>query len=114
EVVQSQEWTFSFSWAPVRQDGDNWVVRQKIEGVKISIDIGGSKITYDSAADSTAANPLSDCCKALVGAEFTLTVDKDMKVSKIEGRGRLLKRLVKASPRMKPLLEQVLSEGALK
>src|SRR5262249_30750239 len=99
---------------PVKQDGDNWIVRQKIEGVKMAIDIGGSKITYDSTAPGAAANPLSDFFKGLVGAEFTLTVGKNMKVTRIEGREKVLEGLVKANPPMRPLLEQILSEGALK
>jgi RNA polymerase sigma factor (sigma-70 family) len=114
EVVQNQELTFTFSWAPVKQDGDIWIAKQRIEGVKMTIDIGGSKITYDSAAPSTAANPLSDFFRPLVGAELTLTIGKNVKVTKIEGREELLKRLVAANPRMKPLLDQVLSEEALK
>jgi RNA polymerase sigma factor (sigma-70 family) len=114
EVVQSQEQTFYFSWTPEKQDGDNWIVKQRIEGVKMTIDIGGSKINYDSTAPRAASDPLSDFVKALVGAEFTLTIGKDMKVTKIEGHERFLGGLVKANPRMKPLMEQILSEEALK
>src|SRR5262249_31687285 len=61
-----------------------------------------------------AANPLSDFFKALVGSEFTLTVDKNLKVTKVEGRDKFLENLVKANPQMKPLLEQILSDEALK
>jgi RNA polymerase sigma factor (sigma-70 family) len=114
EIVQNQEQTFYFSWTPVKQDGDNWIVKQKIEGVKMTIDIGGNKVEYDSTKEQSGTNPLADFFKALVGAEFTLTIDKNMKVTKIEGREKFLEGLGKANPQMKPLLEQILSEEALK
>jgi len=116
-VEQKQDQTFFFSWTPEKQEGDNWVIKQKIEGVKMHIDIGGSKIDYDSTQGPGAAgnNPLADFFKALVGAEFTVTLNtKDMKVTNIEGRKTFLEKLVSANPMMKPLLEQILSENALK
>ncbi len=113
DVTQTQEQTFYFSWTPVKQDGDNWEVKQKIEGVAMAIDIGGTKITYDSTKSSNANNPLSDFFKALVDAEFVMTFNKDFKVTKISGREELVKKLTAANPQMKPLLDQILSEKAL-
>jgi hypothetical protein len=80
----------------------------------MNIDIGGSKIQYDSTSTSPATNPLSDFFKALVGSKFKLTIDKNMKVTKVEGRQEFLDKLIKANPQMKPLLEQILSDEALK
>src|SRR5262249_23026871 len=78
------------------------------------IQIGGAPITYDSFKDSTAANnPLSDFFKALVGAEFTLMVSADMKVTKVEGRDDFLKKLVNTNQTMEPLLKAILSDKAL-
>jgi hypothetical protein len=118
DVKQTQNQTFYFSWTPVKQDGDTWTIKQKIEGVAMKIDIGNQKIEFDSTAPKPAGagnNPLSDFFTALVGSEFTLTLDtKDMKVTKVEGREAFLDKLVKANPQMKPLLEQILSEKALK
>jgi hypothetical protein len=115
DVTQNQTQTFYFSWTPIKQDNDgNWTIKQKIEGVKMSIDIGGSKIEYDSTKAENAANPLGDFFKQLVGSEFTLTLDKDLKVSKIEGRDAFIKKLIPANPQMEPLLNQILSEQALK
>jgi Family of unknown function (DUF6263) len=116
DVVQEQKQTFYFSWTPIKQDGTTWTIKQKIEGVAMDIDIGNSKITYDSTTTKEAAsNPLGDFFKALVGSEFTITVDlsKDVKVTKVEGRAEFLAKLVNANPNMKPLLEQILSEKAL-
>src|SRR5262245_31308385 len=115
DVVQNQSQTFYFSWTvdKVEPDGSA-LITQKIEGVKMSIDIGGSKIEYDSTRDTNTANPLSDFFKALVGSEFKLTVDKDLKVTKIDGRGDFIKKLTGANPQMEPLLNQILSEQAMK
>ena len=115
DVTQKQRQVFYFSWTPVEQKGDTWVLKQKIEGVAMDIDIGGSKIQYDSTKESTATNPLGEFFKALVGAEFTITLDmKKVEVTKVEGRDKFLGDLVKANPQMKPLLDQILSENALR
>ena len=115
DVKQTQKQVFYFSWTPLEKTGDAWTIKQRIEGVAMDIDIGGSKIQYDSTKESAASNPLGEFFKALVGAEFTITLDmKTVKVTKVEGRKKFLDELVKANPQMKPLLEQILSETALK
>jgi len=115
DVNQTQKQTFIYSWTPLKQEADkSWVIKQTIEGVMMDIDIGGNKISYDSTKPEAAGNPLADFFKALVKSEFTLTISSDMKVTKIEGREEFIKKLVTANPQMKPLLEQILSEDALK
>lgn len=115
DITQNQNQTFIFSWTPKEQDKDQcWTVAQKIEAVKMEIEIGGNKITYDSTKDTGAGNPLADFFKALVGSEFKLTICPDMKVSKIEGKEDFIKKLVAANQQMEPLLKQILSEEALK
>jgi hypothetical protein len=114
DIKQNQEQTFYFSWTPVKQDGDNWVLKQKIEGVKMRIVIGGTPIEYDSTKEGQTQSALGDFFKALVGSEFTLTVDKNLKVTKIEGRDEFLKKLTQANPQMDALLKQILNEDALK
>jgi hypothetical protein len=117
QVVQKQKQVFGFSWTPVKFDKDKneWVLKQKIEAVIMDIDIGNQKIAYDSTKKDQAANPLSDFFKALVGTEFTITLDmKKMEVTKLEGRKEFVDKLVAANPQMKPLLEQILSEKAMK
>jgi hypothetical protein len=115
DVVQTQKQTFYFSWTPEKQEGENIVIKQKIEGVAMDIDIGNQKISYDSTSNKDAANnPLGEFFKALVGSEFKITLNtKDMKVTKVEGREEFLKKLVNANPQMKPLLDQILSDKAL-
>jgi hypothetical protein len=115
DITQNQKETFVFSWTPKDQDKDgNWVIQQKIEAVKMDIDIGGQKVAYDSTKEAGTANPLADFFKALVGSEFTLTVSPDGKVTKIEGRDEFLKKLVTANQQMEPMLKQILSDDALK
>jgi len=114
DVNQTQKQTFFFSWKPIKNEGDHWIIEQTIEGVAMDIDIGGSKISYDSTKESTANNPLGEFFKALVGSKFAVTLDtKKMQVTKVEGRDEFLKKLVAANPQMKPLLEKILSDQAL-
>jgi hypothetical protein len=115
KVDQKQKQVFVFSWTPVKKNDDgSWVIKQKIEDVQMNIDIGNQQIKYDSTnPDAGGNNPLSEFFKELVGSEFTLTLSKDLKVTKIEGRDAFVQKLTRANPQMKPLLEQILSEKAM-
>jgi hypothetical protein len=114
DITQKQSQTFIFSWTPEKKEGDKWIIKQKIEGVKMRIEIGGQPIEYDSTKEGQASSALGDFFKALVGSEFKLTVNKDFKVEKIEGRQEFLKKLTQANQQMEALLNQILSEEALK
>jgi hypothetical protein len=114
DVKQKQTQTFYFSWTPVEQKDKDWIIEQKIEGVKMDIQIGGNSITYDSENPGQQNNPLAEFFKALKGTKFKLTIGPDMRVTKVEGRKEFLDKLVAANQQMKPLLEQILSEDALK
>jgi Family of unknown function (DUF6263) len=119
DVAQTQKQTFYFSWTPLTQNaaGDEWTISQKIVGVQMDIDLGGSKISYDSTKPDAPNNALGDFFKALVGSEFKLTVsmpkDKPATITKVEGRDEFLKKLTAANQQMKPLLDQILSDKAL-
>lgn len=116
DISQNQEQDFVFSWTPKEQDKDkNWIVNQKIEAVKMDIEMGGNKISFDSSKDvGGAGNPLADFFKTLVGSEFKLTISPEMKILKIDGRDEFMQKLTKANPSMEPLLKQILSDDALK
>jgi hypothetical protein len=116
EPKQTQNQTFYFSWTPVEQKGDDWIIKQKIEGVSMEIAIGGTTINYDSTnAAASTNNPLGEFFKALVGSEFTLTLStKEQKITKVEGRDEFIKKLGQTNPQMHQLLSQILSEQALK
>src|SRR5206468_8946887 len=96
------------------QDGDNWVINQKILGVKMKIDIGGTKVEYDSTKDSPTGNPLGDFFNKLKDSEFKITVNKENKVTKVDGRDAFVNKLIGANPQMEALLKKILSEDALK
>jgi len=114
DIKQNQKQTFYFSWTPVKQDGDSWEIDQTILGVKMTINIGGQPIEYDSTKEQQTSSALSEFFKQLVGSKFTLTVDKDFKVTAIKGRDDFLKKLTNSNPSMEALLKQILSEDALK
>lgn len=115
DVKQTQDQTFFFSWQFKDEDKDkNTVVTQKIEGVKLTINVAGNPITFDSTNPTGANTALSEFFRALVGSEFRLTLDKDAKVTKVEGRDDFLKKLTQANQQMEGLLKQILSEEALK
>jgi hypothetical protein len=114
-VTQNQKVTFYLSWNPVEQDKDgNWIVKQKIEGSKIETEIGGKPVIFDSTQKGAAPQPLSDFYSSLVDSEFTLTIDQNTKIIKIEGGDEFLKKLVKENPRSEPLLRIILTDEALK
>jgi hypothetical protein len=117
DVTQKQEQTFYFSWTPLEEKDGKWIIEQKILGVQMDIDIGGSPIKYDStsAAANNASNPLSEFFKALVGSTFKLTLDpKTLKITNIDGRKAFVDKLVTANKQMQPLLEKILSDDALR
>jgi len=120
-VKQTQEQTFFFKWTltEVNAEKKEATLKQEIIGVKVSIDIGGSKTNYDSTStDAATANPLSDFFKALQGSEFTLVLDTTpgapVKIKEIKGAKEFVEKLSKTNPQLKPLLEQILSEKALR
>jgi hypothetical protein len=115
DVVQKQDMTFYFSWTPKSNEGDTWVIEQKIIGVVMKIDIGGTKVEYDSRKDNPAGNPLGDFFNKLKDSEFKITLNtKENKVTKVEGRDAFVNKLIGANPQMEKLLKQILTDDALK
>lgn len=126
DLTQSQSSTFYYQWTPVKdvkvkegnEDVTKWELKQKIEGLKMSIDISGSPIKYDSTqADQpgAAGNPgLAEFFKNLKETEFTVTIGKNNKVEKVDGKDEFIKKLGTGSPQMEALLKKVLTEDALK
>jgi hypothetical protein len=82
--------------------------------VKLTINVAGNPITFDSTAPTAQNTALSEFFRALVGSEFRLTLDKDNKVIKIEGRDDFLRKLTSANQQMEALLKSILTEEALK
>lgn len=119
DLTQKQDSEFFFKWTPEKHEGDKWTIKEKIEGLKMSIDISGNPITYDSTKTDqpgSAGNPgLMDFFKNLVGAEFTVTLNtKTWKVEKVDGKDDFIKKLGAGSTQMDSLLKKIMTDDALK
>ena len=114
EVKQKQEQTFYFSWTLKDEDKDKkQIVVQKIEGVKLTIQIAGNPITLRFDEPDDANNALAEFFKALVGTEFTA----DARQGHQSHQGRRPRRFPREADRRptsrwKPLLKRILSEEA--
>jgi hypothetical protein len=113
-VAQTQKQVFLFSFTPQRREGDGWVVREVIEGVKAEIDVGGTKIAYDSTKEEAGDNPLAGFFKALVGTDFTLVLDGNTKVVRVEGVEALAHKLAAGNPQAGPAPALTLGEDTFK
>jgi hypothetical protein len=115
-INQTQSQTFYFKWTPKDYDTKtkSWEIEQTIIGVKMDIEIGGNKIQYDSTKEGTQSNPLGEFFKQLVDSTFTLTVNPEMKVTKVAGRDKFVEKLVKANQQMEPLLKEIITDESLK
>ncbi|HEX4591411.1 MAG TPA: DUF6263 family protein [Gemmataceae bacterium] len=116
EIKLQQDLTFYMSWRFKAEDRDkSTVLSQKIEGVRFNItDVGNKKTVYDSTAPNSGTDPLASFISGLVGSEFTVAVDKNMKLVKIECGDEFVKKLSNADPSMQPLLKSILGEDSLK
>jgi hypothetical protein len=113
-ITQEQKQTFHFRWTPLERKDGIWIIEQKIEGLKMDIDIGGNKIAFDSTRPPAAATPLAEFFKTLVGSKFKLVVTPRMQVIRLEDHDDFVNKLVKANQQMEPLLKQILSDKALR
>lgn len=115
EVIQKQYQKFIIEWTPQTADDKSFVVDQKIIGVKMNIDIGGNKISYDSADTKQPNNPMSDFFKSLQSLKLTLVIDpKTLEVTEVKGREEFVNKLGATNPQMKSLLDNILNDKAIK
>lgn len=118
DLTQKHKQTFLFKWTPVAQAGDKWTLKEVIEGVKMTIDVAGNQIEYDStnppAAGAGTNQNLADLFGRLVGSEFTVTIGKNGVVEKVEGKDEFLKKLQAVNPNMEQILRKMLTDEALK
>jgi RNA polymerase sigma factor (sigma-70 family) len=115
DTRQQQQQTFYFRWTPLERRPDGgWVVKQKVEGVKMDLDIGDNKLRFDSTREGDAPSPLADFCKALVGAEFRVTLDRRFRVRKVEDRDEFLDKVSRANPALGTLWPQILNADAMR
>lgn len=118
DLTQNQNSTFWFKWTPTKFENDKWTLEQEVEGLRMTIDISGNVITYDSTkpdGGASAGNPgLMEFFKKLVGAKFTVTLDKNFRVESVSGRDEFIKTLGAGSQQMDTLLKSILTDEALK
>jgi hypothetical protein len=113
EIPQTQEQTFVVEWTPKKKDAEgNYVVSQKIVGIKMNIDIGGNKISYDSTAKNPK-NPMTDFFDQLQKQELEFHITPKLEVKEVKGREEFIKSLGETNPQMMSLLKQILSQDAL-
>lgn len=118
DVTQKQESTYYFKWTPIKQIGDKWELEQEVEGLKVSIDISGNTINYDSTqpdASVTAGNPtLMDFFKKLVGTKFVVTLDKGLKVEAVSGKDEFIRKLSGGNSQLDSLFRNIVTDDSLK
>ena len=82
----------------------------------MDIDLGGSKITYDSTKAEAAEQRLRDFFKSMSAPPypdgFHAEGQAGAAITKVEGREDFLKKLTAANQQMKPLLDKILSDKA--
>lgn len=117
ELKLAHSQTFMFKWEPLKQEGDKWTLKMKIEGMKLNVDISTNQVKYDSTNDKPDGgnNPtLTEFFKNLKDTEFTVTLGKGGVVEKVDGRDEFLKKLGGANPQMEGILKKILTDEALK
>jgi len=124
-LTQKQKSTFWYKWNPIKEekvkdgaeDVTKWTVEQIIEGLEMDIDISGNPIKYSSKGDApgSSGNPgLLDFFKNLKDTKFTVTLGKNYKVEKVDGKDAFIQKLGAGSPQMDALLKKVMTDDALK
>ncbi len=126
DLPQRQMSVFYYQWTPVKEEKvkegaeevTKWILKEKIEGLEMDIDISGNPIKYNSKDTSTsgaAGNPgLVEFFKNLKDSEFTVTLGKGYKVEKVEGKEAFISKLGAGSGQMDALLKKVMTDEALK
>jgi hypothetical protein len=120
EIAQNQEQMFYFRWTVKDVKDGKITMTQKIEGVKLKMDIAGNVIQFDSNQPFNPANPatssaLSQFFQAMVGAELDITFKQaDMTVEKVDRLDDLYKKLAAVNVTMEPLLKKLLTTNSVK
>ncbi len=118
DVTQKQESTYYFKWNPLKQVGEKWELEQEVEGLKVSIDISGNTINYDSTqpdASVTAGNPtLMEFFRKLVGTKFVVTLDKTFKVEAVSGKDEFIRKLSGGNNQLDSLFRNIVTDESLK
>jgi len=112
--VKVKQTTIS-SWTPVKQLEDkSWVVKEKILGLKIDMELFGQKQAYDSQKPNDSPKELADGLTPIIGTEFEQTIGPDMKITKVKGYQEFVDKLGKNDPKVKQMVSGMFTEDTLK
>ncbi|HVS38768.1 MAG TPA: DUF6263 family protein [Gemmataceae bacterium] len=113
DLSQTQKQTIYLRWTPTAQIDSGWTIAEKIIGVKMDVELGGNKISYDSTKADNAKNALSDFFGGIVGAEFKVRLDEESKVQNVEGREEFIKKFSASNPALDAALANVITNGSM-
>jgi Family of unknown function (DUF6263) len=108
--TSSEEWqqTFYFRWLPERQGDGTWILQMTLQGCTVDLRTGIHALHFDTTRKND--HPLSEI---LVGAEFQVRLDADLKVRELSGSRRLLNHLDDAEPPLRAVFETSFNDFAL-
>jgi hypothetical protein len=119
ETASEQIITSSAKVGQRRPDG-NLPIDESIDAIRADVSLpGGITIAFDSAKPDEAPaeppfNTLVDAMKALVGASWTVVLDKDGKVAGVEGAEKVLDKAQQISPEVAETMKGRFSAESLK
>jgi hypothetical protein len=115
DVTQTQTQTFYLQWTPEgRKPNGDAVLRLRIVGAKMMIDLGGVRIDLDSTIKKHDANPILPFFEKLMTADLRFIIDtRTMTIKDIEGRDELIKNLGQPNTSLEPIFAQMLSKDAM-
>jgi hypothetical protein len=78
-------------------DKGNKTIKFTYKRVTQTVDAGGMRMSFDSAKKDQTPSPLASMGK-MVGSTITMTVDKDGKVTKVEGVDEMMDKMTEGNP----------------
>jgi hypothetical protein len=113
DVAMKQLQTFYLRLTPEKRDKNgNWVLGLEFAGIRMSVDIGGNKIDYDSTKPQ-AGNPAPGFFM-LQKQRFKMHLAPDMTISRVDGAQDFIRKNAAKNPQLEALLQSILSLNALK
>jgi uncharacterized protein DUF6263 len=114
DVVQKQTQTSYLHVTPEKKDEKgNWVLGVQFVGIRMSVDIAGNKIEYDSTIPSPQS-ALIPTLKAIQAIKFNVILTPQMIISRTEGLKEFIRDHSKENPQWEPTLRSILSDNAIK
>jgi hypothetical protein len=108
--------TYYLSWTPERYNEleKTWVIRLKIDGIKVESDSSGKRIRFDSTKDMRNPDPGLGAVPSFVGAQFKVMVRPNRTDARIERGDELIKKLRDHDTQTSELLKLFLDDDTLR